>query len=61
MIGLEVGAAPRAALVMADILRSRVSAISSRVRVFSIRYRFGPAPLPDSGIGGLRLGTQKGS
>ncbi len=31
---LEVGAAPRAALVMATILRSRVSAIRSRVRTF---------------------------
>ncbi len=47
MISLEVGAAPRAALVVAAILRSRVSAIRSRVRVFSIRYRFGPAPVPE--------------
>jgi hypothetical protein len=29
------------------ILRSRVSAIRSRVRVFSTRYRFRPAPVPE--------------
>ena len=29
------------------ILRSRVSVVRSLVRVFSIRFRFGPAPLPE--------------
>ncbi len=42
LICLEVGVAPRAALVVSAILRFRVSAIRSRVRVFSIRHRFGP-------------------
>ena len=29
------------------ILRSRVSAVRSRVQVFGIRYRFRPAPVPE--------------
>jgi hypothetical protein len=34
-------------LLQLPILRSQISAIRSRVRVFSIRYRFGPVPVPE--------------